>query len=362
MNKKLILAVLLFIFSLSKAQVSIGASENGKLEKFDKEVFQKFKNTTTIFILSNIYDKESYETLLKEVWTITPYQIVSPTDFDYRNFLTDKFSFAHLRSYCEAPGTSFYLKSLIDFYYLDLEKINKKLQKVINKQEKFVELILDNKINVGAIKLSVSTEVIDKANKNFGSGGGISILSKSPEYSAYSLKTGDEKLSNYRKEMIDLIYNKNSLPSFTLGFFKNNLKQVNELIKKEQFLWLYDDFKTAEIKNLAKQILFLSESLKTRYNPNKFRDEDWKAGALEEIISKYKYKTQFVSQNDLDTKIKSGEEIYYLRCVRVNSEKFFEVVNAKSGDVIYHLYKSGLSEYNIKEKDFEELNKAILSK
>lgn len=359
---------MLFAVSLSIAQVSIGASENGKLEKFDKEVFQSFKNTTTIFILSNIYDKESYETLLKEVWTITPYQIVSPSDFDYRDYLTDKFSFAHLRSYA-INGSTFHLKNIIDFYMIDLKKVNKKLDKIKDKQRKFIDLILDNKINVGAIKLSASTEMLTKVEGESRS----EIFSRPPSstssmgystelFSVYSIKTKDEKLSNFDKEMIELVYNKNSLPSLTIGILKNNLQQVNKLVQKEEFLWLYDDFKTSEIKNLTKEILYLSESLKTRYNPNKIEDEPWKPGALEEIISKYKYKTEFISQNDLDTKIKSGEEIYYLRCVRVNSEKFFEVVNAKSGDVIYHLYKRGLSEYNIKEKDFEELNKAILSK
>lgn len=360
MRKQILLFLTIMSVSFSKAQISIGANSVGKLEKFKPEVFKNFKNTTTIFVLSNAYDKASYDAILKDSWNITPYEIVSPNDFDFRNYLTDKYSFAHLRSYTNEGSSTFFIHSNIDFYMLDLKEINEKIEKVKDDQEKFVKLIIKNKINVGSILLHTNTEMLARANKNFGSGGGFALVSKSPEFYAYSKKTGNEKLSDYKKEMIDLVYDKNSFNNLTLGLLKNNLQQINNSISKEEFVWAYGESKSTEIKKLKTATLYLSENLKTRYNPNKFRDEEWKTGELEKIVSKYKYTKEFISQAELDQKIKNAEDFFYLRLVKVNSEKFVEVVNGKSGEVVYHNYETGMSEYNIKEKDFENLNKAIL--
>lgn len=361
--KKLLLLIALLSFCFGSAQISVGAWYTGKLDKFDYQFFKKFKGTTTVFILSNAYDKKDYEEVLKESWTITPYEIVSPTDFDYRNYLSDKYSFAHLHSFCYDGRNSFYLKSLISFYMLNAENIKSKIGDKINDQQSLINLVIDNKINLANILLTPSTEMIVKANSKFGFRSDFTMTtynrSSSTSFTAYSLKTGNQKLSDYQLQMIDFVYNKNSFRDLTLGALKNYLQQVNQLLTKEQFLWLYDNFKSSDLKRLSSETLYLSNNLKTRYNPNKMRDEEWDSEKLDKIIAEYKFKTQFIDQNELDNKIKNDEDFFYLRKARINSEKFIEIVNGKTGEIVYHNYETGFSEYNIKGNDFENLNKAI---
>ncbi|ESU27187.1 hypothetical protein FLJC2902T_21600 [Flavobacterium limnosediminis JC2902] len=377
MKKQILLLLTLLSMAVSNSQVSVSESYKGRLKKFDTEVFKKFKGTTTVFILSNAYDKSAYEALLKSVWTVTPFEVVSPNDFDYVNFLTDKYSFAHLRSFCHKSqstydpktgrhtgGSTFFLTSLIDFYMLDLDKINKKIDKIKNNEEKLYDLISDNKIELGAIFLSSNTEMLALANQNFTPGPDFGSVSKSrPYYSAYSNKLNlmDRELSDYEKKMHALVYDKNSFKTYSLGYLKNSFQQINTLIDKEEFVWVYEeDFKTDEIKNLKNATLYFPEYIKIKYKPTKFIDEEWDSSELIEIISNYNYKNEFISQDDLDNKIKNDEDFYYLRFTKVNNQKFFQIVNGKTGNVIYSDYATGLTEYNIKEKDFKKLSKAIL--
>ena len=56
-----ILLILLSINLLGFTQVSVSKSHVGKRKIFTKGTFEKLKKTTTIFVLSNIYEKEEYE-------------------------------------------------------------------------------------------------------------------------------------------------------------------------------------------------------------------------------------------------------------------------------------------------------------
>ena len=60
----------------------------------------------------------------------------------------------------------------------------------------------------------------------------------------------------------------------------------------------------------------------------------------------------------MNNKILNNEELYYLRYVRMNAERFLQVVNSKTGEIIYRNYITGMS-YNIKSKDIKELNDKI---
>lgn len=72
----------------------------------------------------------------------------------------------------------------------------------------------------------------------------------------------------------------------------------------------------------------------------------------------YNYKYEVISDEELNNKILNNEELYYLRYVRMNAERFLQVVNSKTGEIIYRNYITGMS-YNIKSKDIKELNDKI---
>lgn len=355
----ILFALLLSVWSLN-SQVSVSASSKGSLDKFKPEVFNNFKKTTTLFVLSNVHDQSEYEKLLKETWTVTPYKLVSANDFDYKNYLSDKFSFAHLRASVNSES-SFNLHSLIDFYMLDMTKISPKLEKSKNDYEKFLDLVTDNKINLGCIELYANTDMLSEINKNFGSGGGFALVAKNPDFYIYSNKDFPlkKKLSDYRVSMRSRIYDKNTFKNYSIGMLKNYFQKINDLLNKESFYWMYEVDNTKEVKNLKTKTLYLPDYIKANYKPGKISDENKSEKDLKELFKDYKYKYEFISEDNLSTKISNNEEIYYLRNVRVNNQKFFQVVNSKTGEIVYRFYEAGMGTYNIDDKDFKNLAKAI---
>lgn len=346
--------------SISIAQVAVSKNDMGRLAEFDKERFDKFKSTKTVFILSNIYSKEEYEKVLNEVWTVTSFEVVSANDFDYRNYLTEEYSFAHLQlNIGSGASIGFHLEAYINFYYLDLEEINKKISKVKNDQSKFINLIFDNYKGVGRINLLCDTQIIKLADKNNGSGGGFALKMKDPTIKTYGKLTKDQVLKDYHKSMIEMVYDKPLFKTFTLGYLKNNFQEVNRLLKENQFVWLFDEMaNTKALKSLKTSILYVPEILKIEYKPGKIEDIELSSEDVKKLMSKYKYKYEFISKDDLDNKILGNEDFYYLRYSRENAGSFIHVVNGKTGQVIYKEYVP--VRYNMKDKDFENLTKTIL--
>ncbi|HRV55265.1 MAG TPA: hypothetical protein P5264_06980, partial [Mangrovimonas sp.] len=79
-----------------------------------------------------------------------------------------------------------------------------------------------------------------------------------------------------------------------------------------------------------------------------------------EVLSSYDYNYKFIDNDKLDEKILSGEEFYYLKYVRVNSQKFVSIINGKTGEVVYRNYYAGTAfSYNLKSKNIKQLNGLI---
>ncbi|MFL0127054.1 hypothetical protein V2625_05765, partial [Tenacibaculum maritimum] len=133
---KLKVLLLLLITFQSYSQVSVGRRHVGKSKKFKKGVLEKFKNTETIFLLSNIYEKEVYEKILKDSWNVTPYKVVDLESFEIENYLSSKYSVAQLAGLKRSGGGSTSLFTYIDFKIYDSDAIFKKLEKLSPKKRK----------------------------------------------------------------------------------------------------------------------------------------------------------------------------------------------------------------------------------
>ena len=79
---------------------------------------------------------------------------------------------------------------------------------------------------------------------------------------------------------------------------------------------------------------------------------------VEKLFSKYDYDYEFISTEDLDKAIEENKEFYYLRYARANAERFVQVVNSKTGEVIFREYITGLG-YNLKAKNLGYLSDVI---
>lgn len=335
MKLKLLL-ILFFITSQTFSQVSVGPKHIGKSGKFKKGVLKKFKNTETIFLLSTVYDTSEYEKILKDSWDVTPYKIVSLENFDIEKYLGDGYSIAQLSGFkrikqMKNGGTSTSLFIYIDFVMYDGDKITEKLNKLSPKKraKKKADIIDDYSLKIARFYIYPKDDFIHTS------------LNLDMNKIVYSLFT-DDVFFNYKS-----------------GLLKNYFQKVNSLIKKEEIYWMYKDDYLPELKKLTKNKLFIPSYMAIKYNGWTGQDSEENEEGIQDVFKKYEYQYEVISDDDLSSKIMNNEEFYYLRYVRMNAERFLQVVNSKTGEIIYRNYITGFS-YKIKSKHIKDLNSKII--
>ncbi|WP_299220961.1 hypothetical protein [uncultured Aquimarina sp.] len=329
------LLILLFVCYQSFSQVSVGPKHIGRSSKFKKGTLDKFKNTETVFVLSDIYDKNTYEKILKDSWNVTPYKLVNKKDFDIEDYLSDKYSIARLVGFkrikqMKTGGTATSLFTYIDFKIYDKETIFKKLNKLSEKKraKKKNNIINRNSTNIARFYIFPKDDFISTA------------LSQDTETIVTSMYT-DDIFFNYKP-----------------GLLKNYFQKINRLIKKEEEYWMYKDDYQLELKKLNSNKLYIPSYMTIKYNGWTGQDSEEDDENIKKIFKKYEFQYEILQDNDLSDRIMNNEEIYYLRYVRMNAERFLQVVNSKSGEILYRNYITGLS-YKIKSKHISDLNNKI---
>ena len=330
-----IFVLLLFITLQGYSQVSVSAKHIGKSSKFKKGVLEKFKNTETIFLLSGIYDKSEYDKILKTSWNVTPYKIVDSENFEIEDYISDKYSIAQLAGFkrikqMKYGGTSTSLFTYVDIKIYDSEEIFKKLNKLSPKKraKKKNDIINDNSSNIARFYIFTKDDFIHTS------------------------------LSKDMNTIVNSLYNDDVFFNYKLGFLQNYFQKINNLLKEEQIYWMYEDDFLPELKKLASKKLYIPSYMTIKYNGWTGQDSEEDDENIEDIFKKYDYKYEIISDEELNNKILNNEELYYLRYVRMNAERFLQVVNSKTGEIIYRNYITGLS-YKIKSKHIKELNGKI---
>ncbi|MFL0121226.1 hypothetical protein V2611_05440, partial [Tenacibaculum maritimum] len=304
---KLKVLLLLLITFQSYSQVSVGRRHVGKSKKFKKGVLEKFKNTETIFLLSNIYEKEVYEKILKDSWNVTPYKVVDLESFEIENYLSSKYSVAQLAGLKRSGGGSTSLFTYIDFKIYDSDAIFKKLEKLSPKKrkKKKQDIINKNSSNIARFYIFPKDDFIRTS------------LSSDIGKIVNSLFT-DDVFFNYKP-----------------GFLKNYFQKINNLIKNEDIYWMYEDDYLPELKKLTNNKLYIPSYMTIKYSGWMGQDSEEDDENIKDIFRKYDYGYEIISDEEISNKILNNEEFYYLRYVRMNTERFLQVVNSKTGEIIY---------------------------
>lgn len=351
MKKITILLVILLLNSITIiAQVSISKNQALKASQFEDKRFDDFKKTTTIFVLNNLYNKNQYEEMLKSCWTITPFEVVELKDFKYENYIGDKYSFCMMYGYTSISQNVESTRFLIHFYLLDMDLINKKIKKLKNND--YYDFLIDKKKNLAYIELIPNAEIYNLTDTKFTSGVRLPSFNTSHNYGYFN-----NKKSEFEAKMSNKIYDEKVFHNYNLGTLKNNFQEVNKLLLAKQFCSFNDKLSTKEIKQLKNKVLYLPEYLKKEYFTKPIEYKNYSDEKMKKILSAYPYKIEFISENELETKILNNEEFYYLNFgYRL---RFFQVINSKTGDVIYKVYPNGMMKANLKESDFKDLTKAI---
>lgn len=337
----------MFVLSVENyAQVAVTPSERGANEEFKKGQLENFKATTTVFVLPETYKKEEYEKVLKEVWTVTSFKVVDFKDFKHLDFVNGSYSFAEIfGDLLRTSSGTMYLHTNLGIKILSKEKFEKEFRKLKtddkNYDKKLRDVINESLSYVARIPLCPTNEFLRNAL------GSLDLM---------KLKFPEEKMGKLYGEM----YAKVSFTNVNLGMLKNYFQQINQIITKGEHCGLYEDFVNPKIKNLKESILYIPEVYMMKYDAWRFSETLRDEKEIKKLLEDYKYKFQFIKDEDLEKKILDNQDIYYLRYVSMNGNKYLQIVNAKSGDPAYYIYDA--MSYNLKDDDFKKINKAIEAK
>ncbi|WP_196889648.1 hypothetical protein [Aureivirga sp. CE67] len=338
-TQKLITLLILLFFSFSTiAQVSVARNHLKKPKKVKTKAFEKFKKSTTIFVLSNLHSKEEYEKILNEVWTVTPFKVVNEADYNYKDYYFGDYSIFGLatRSYRyrgKYGGLHVFNQSYLKLY-------------VFNTKSSLKEIANDNKTEEEFLKnlKKVKTHEI-----------GLILLNSAGEFK--------EQIYNglTREDIRQIIFNDSFSTNNTLGYFRNNLQKINTLLLEEQNHYLLDsDSNPEELMKLSSDTLYIPEFIKNYYRSSIYRlpkDDSLLKVITDDFEENYDFNFKIVTKEIIDQKILNKEPIYYLRFVSTNGNLFTHIVNAQTGEPIYRQYKK-LS-FILRKKNIKKINKAI---
>lgn len=316
---------------ISHSQISVSEKPNRKTKEINEETLNRFKKTETIFVLPNTISKNTYESILKEQWHITPYKIVDYSKFNINKYLSNKYSFAYLNTAVKTidkpRAINVYIYATLDFFMLDNEAtkelLSKKKKKIKNKFDK-------HKIHIANIAL------YPKNN---------------------SLKPITNARNN-EKKLLDLTFSKNSFYDFNAGFFKNGIQKIHRQLKKESPYYLYENDFLPEIKNLETNKLYIPEYLGIKFNGMRETNRGKNLNYIKKLFENYNFEYSIIKSDDLSTKIIDKEIMYYAKYTRINTQRFLHITNAITGEIIYRKHMPGIA-YNLHPKHIFNLNNTI---
>ena len=334
------LFILFFITSFkSVSQVSVNRiNYYHKLLKVKDETFERFHKTTTVFIFSNLYEREIYEEILSKSWNVTPYKIVNIEEFKLLDYLNGSYSFASVKGNTLTTqnmskiGTSAtYLYSDFEFFMYKDKELLKELKSPKIKSKKNYEIrniIESNKVRLGIFILYPNGKFIDVA-----------------------LRSSKNKAS-------EAMATQNTFHNYQPGFLLNYFQKINQLIKDKESRCMYYKVAKSELKNLKTQTLYIPEYIATKYSGLSLKERPHTEKQRAKLFKNYKFKYAYISDEEINEKILKQEEFYYLRYCRSNTQRFVDVVNSKTGEIIYSGADAGIS-YNLKPKEINKISKQI---
>lgn len=141
------------------------------------------------------------------------------------------------------------------------------------------------------------------------------------------------------------------------GILKNYIQSLMNLLEKGQKQSLFaGSSNTKELKRLKKEVLYIPDYVLTKFN--KFNGNETKKHDEKEILEDYKLKYKLIPTEELNQKILSDKAGFlYLIYIKSSTDKFINVINSLSGEIIYAKYKP--ASYNIKSDDLESLFEAV---
>ncbi len=291
-----------------------------------------------IFVLPDTYDKAVYKSVLQNAWTVTDFDVVYFKNFSIKDYLTENYSFCTLeinqsiRSLEDGPSdpSSVNIQSMYAYFkfsHFDEISARKDLSELESKKEK-----------MGSKKYKKRERLI------------ISWATKPFAKTYFCLKgtlVNDIKGNKVPVDGSRANYIANSLYNYNLVTLKNYVQKVNALIERNTGWAMTGKRKsTSEIKLLKDKTLYVPDYFAIKWNPFTWMDSKPDINFIHKVFSNYGFDYKVISQKELERKvIQDNEMIYYLKMCRFSSNLILEIVNSKTGEIIYRHYRG--TTYNV---------------
>lgn len=273
MKKSITFLILLLITASSFAQVRVGNFKTSKykFKNLNKKSLERLKGKKAIFILPDAFSEDAYSKVLNDVWRITPFQILTYKNEEEKDILIDKYIekdnfLAFFESYEIKKTTKMgmlvsYVFNLIDFHFIDKVKIKKEEKKW-------------RRSRLASIYFTPDIEIRQEIESGMGE------------------REINGQLLNYK-----------------LGYIKNYLQYINDLITTKESHNLYEDYSSEELKDLKNNTLYIDSNFLYSYNPFAISKKD--EPSIEKLTKKYPYNYKVVDYKEIENKILDGSETFY---------------------------------------------------
>lgn len=331
-----------FIFFLTTFLLIMTVAHKAKsqIEIVNISEIAKIKSGTTYVLMKdpNSESVKDFIKVFKDSWTISKLEFIKYSDFE--KYLAPEDSFLTIGGYLtnttgghvtnveftklyklEKGGHHVYWPKT--HIYLELWTCKEKyFQRTKKKKKKFTDR---DKIRVARIELFTDFETI-----------------KDPAYIYQSDYDGDGHIRNWG-------------PGILKNYIQSLMVYLNNGEARSVFTGMNNP---TEIKNLKKETLYVPDYVLIKFN--KINGDESKKLEEKEIFENYKLKYKIIPISELNEKILNDTTaIYYLIYIKSVADKFINVINSLTGEIIYSRY-SPVS-YNIRSEDLEALEKKILS-
>lgn len=336
--------IFLFVGYNLNAQVSVIESIHEVNEELGESVFERFKKTTTLFVLPSVYDKGSYEKLLEETWSVTPYKIIHTDSFDLKEYLTDKYSIATID---------------MDLYYRELEyerllpNLDIKPYTVSHHKVYLGIKIYDNRrfwerfAKVPVKKQEERLEYISDGYRLY-----LSKIYLTPKDTLMGLFFKRVQFPGKTKNMTHASMHDDVFWEYKLGFLKNYLQKVNSLLEEKKTYNPHEDINSPKLGRLYTDTLMIPEYVISKFTYLFKVCEDTPRG--NNFFSSYPYPYKIIKDVKLNEDILRGKGFYYVRYTRKNYTKVLEIINSETGDILYRKIVRG-RKLNFNEKSIKDL-------
>lgn len=326
MTKVSLFTVLFFIIFSATAQVSIGRSvspTNLYIRGIHEKYFDFLETSTSYLIVPESLDFESTKSIISDVWTYNDIVFVAAEDYDEDRLMEKGNAIIRIHD----TG-----------YSMQREQHGRATRTVNSWFAYKFELIAYYDVTVNK-KGKKNPDVLKLADICF---------TQSMHHRYKMQPTYKEKKAESFKDEPDF-YN------FQLGFIKNYFQILNKGLTERRTLDLEEKvIDESNIKLLKNQTLFAPEWILKRVNP--FTAILKKVETPEDLFEDYDYSYEMLSHDELNNKILSGEEFYYLMHTQFNEHQILSIINSVTGAIIYSAEKKS---YNISSKDIRGISKAI---